>query len=97
MKLRISGSRGHREINPPVKDAELAHLGKLIGDGTENPWYRLEHVWEEQNPLQKLIGQNVNMDEVNFFAKRMESLTAYEQGVLETYAVEQGMTVSSNI
>jgi len=91
MKLRISGSRGHREINPPVKDAELAHLGKLIGDGTENPWYRLEHVWEEQNPLQKLIGQNVNMDEVNFFAKRMESLTAYEQGVLETYAAEQGM------
>ncbi len=26
MKLRISGSRGHREINLPVKDAELAHL-----------------------------------------------------------------------
>jgi hypothetical protein len=91
MKLRISGSRGHREINLPVKDAELAHLGKLIGDGTETPWYRLEHVWEEQNPLQKLIGQNVNMDEVNFFAKRMESLMAYEQGVLETYAAEQGM------
>lgn len=91
MKLRISGSRGHREINLPVKDAELAHLGKLIGDGTENPRYRLEHVREEQNPLQKLIGQNVNMDEVNFFAKRMESLTAYEQGVLETYAAEQGM------
>lgn len=88
MKLRISGSRGHREINLPVKDAELAHLGKLIGDGTENPCYRLEHVREEQNPLQKLIGQNVNMDEVNFFAKRMESLTAYEQGVLETYAAE---------
>lgn len=69
MKLRISGSRGHREINLPVRDAELAHLGKLIGDGTENPRYRLEHVWEEQNPLQKLIGQNVSMDEVNFFAK----------------------------
>lgn len=91
MKVRISGNGGHREINLPVKDAELAHLAKLVGDGTENLWYRLEYVQEERNPLQKLIGQKVNMDEVNFFAKRMESLSAYEQGVLETYAAEQGM------
>lgn len=91
MKIRISGNGGRKEINLPVKDAELAHLTKLVGDGTESLWYRLEYVQEERNPLKKLTGQKVNMDEINFFAKRMESLTAYEQGVLETYAAEQGM------
>ena len=91
MRVRISGNGGSREINLPVKDAELVRMAKRIGDGTDSLWYRLEHVREKRNPLQKLTGQTVNMDEVNFFAKRMESLTAYEQGVLETYAAEQGM------
>lgn len=43
-------------------------------------------VSEKDNPLQKLEGQFLNMDEVNFFARRMEHLTEYERKVLAVYA-----------
>lgn len=91
MKVRISGNGRYRDISLPLRDAELACLIKRVGDGTVNLWCRLEKTWEEHNPLQELIGQTVNMDEVNFFAKRLESLTTYEQSVLELYAQEQGL------
>ena len=97
MKVRISGNGGHRDINLPLKDAELAWLIKRVGDGTGNLWCRLEKTWGERNPLQELAGQTVNMDEVNFFAKRMESFTAYEQGVLELYAQEQGLKTMKDL
>ncbi len=97
MKVRISGNGGHRDINLPLKDAELAWLIKRVGDGTDNLWCRLEKTWGERNPLQELAGQTVNMDEVNFFAKRMESFTAYEQGVLELYAQEQGLKTMKDL
>ena len=68
MKVRISGNGRYRDISLPLRDAELACLIKRVGDGTVNLWCRLEKTWEEHNPLQELIGQTVNMDEVNFFA-----------------------------
>lgn len=53
MKVRISGNGGHRDINLPLKDAELAWLIKRVGDGTDNLWCRLEKTWGERNPLQE--------------------------------------------
>ena len=53
VKVRISGNGGHRDINLPLKDAELAWLIKRVGDGTGNLWCRLEKTWGERNPLQE--------------------------------------------
>lgn len=97
MKVRISGNGRYRDISLPLRDAELACLIKRVGDGAVNLWCRLEKTWEEHNPLQELIGQTVNMDEVNFFAKRLESLTTYEQSVLELYAQEQGLKTMKDL
>lgn len=46
---------------------------------------------EQDNPLHRFEGQTVNMDEVNFFAKRMESLTEYERKVLSAYVSDYGV------
>ena len=51
---------------------------RRIGIEETVPMCRLVEVSEKDNPLQRFEGQTVNMDEVNFFAKRMESLTEYD-------------------
>lgn len=91
MKVRVSGNTGYRDMELPMDDAKLAWLMERIGGSSKNLWCTMEKAWGERNPLQRFIGRNVNMDEVNFFAKRMASFTAYEQNVLEAYAYEQGM------
>lgn len=91
MKVRISGKGNYRDVELPMEDAQLAWQMKQIGGDSKNLYCTLERAWGERNPLRMLAGQKVNMDEINFFAKRLDSLTAYEQSVLETYAYEQGM------
>ena len=54
---------------------------------------RLAEVLEKDNPMEMLEGETINMDEANFFAKRMESLTGYERKVLAAY-VEENCTVN---
>lgn len=90
MKVRVSGNAGCRDMELPVEDAELAWLAERIGGGSGNLWCTLKKAWGERNPLRRLTGQEINMDELNFFAKRLDSFTAYERSVLEAYAYEQG-------
>jgi hypothetical protein len=77
---------GHRSIELPLSDEELNFQMRQMGMRETIPKGKLVKVSEKDNPLQKLEGQFLNMDEVNFFARRMEHLTEYERKVLAVYA-----------
>lgn len=85
MKITILNG-GHRSIELPLSDKELNFQMRQMGIRETIPKGKLVKVSEKDNPLQKLEGQFLNMDEVNFFARRMEHLTEYERKVLAVYA-----------
>lgn len=85
MKITILNG-GHRSIELPLSDEELNFQMRQMGMRETIPKGKLVKVSEKDNPLQKLEGQFLNMDEVNFFARRMEHLTEYERKVLAVYA-----------
>lgn len=76
---------GHRSIELPLSDEELNFQMRQMGIRETIPKGKLVKVSEKDNPLQKLEGQFLNMDEVYFFARRMEHLTEYERKVLAVY------------
>lgn len=86
MRVRILHAGKSRDISLPCSDMELNFIMKKAGSRETVPRCRLLSVVDEANPLTMLEGSTVNMDEVNFFAKRMESLTEYERKVLSVYA-----------
>lgn len=90
MRIKVlSGERKNIEL--PLSDAELNFQMRRIGIEETVPMCRFVEVLEKDNPLHRFEGQTVNMDEVNFFAKRMESLTEYERKVLSAYADDYGV------
>ncbi len=91
MRINVSENGKSLNVELPVEDAELAWQMKRLGYKNGNLCCTLETAWGEHSPLQRLVGQSINMDELNFFAKRFDSFTEYEQGVLGVYAYEQGM------
>jgi len=90
MRIKVL-SGGRKSIELPLSDAELNFQMRQIGIKETVPMCRLAEVLEKDNPLQRFEGQTVNMDEVNLFAKVMESMTAYERRVLYAYANENGV------
>ena len=91
MRIRVSGNGKFRDVELPVEDAVLAWEMGQLGNDNGNLYCTLEMTWGDRNPLQRFSGQNINMDEINFFAKRLDSFTEYEQSVLETYVYEGKM------
>ena len=85
MRIKVL-SGGRKNIELSLSDAELNFQMRRIGIEETVPMCRLVEVSEKDNPLHRFEGQTVNMDEVNFFAKRMESLTEYERKVLAVYS-----------
>ena len=81
MKIRGANGMSRRDMELPMNDSELSFHMKQIGVDESIPKCKLIEVWDKGNPLAPFIGQNVNMDELNFLAKRMESLTDYERNV----------------
>lgn len=88
MRIKVAGGTGVMEL--PVSDAELNVRLRGMGVRDVVPRCSLVRVMDTENPLSRLEGQIVNMDEVNFFAKRMESLTSYEQSVMAAFVNEKG-------
>lgn len=84
MKITILNG-GHRSIELPLSDEELNFQMRQMGIRETIPKGKLVKVSEKDNSLQKLEGQFLNMDEVYFFARRMEHLTEYERKVLAVY------------
>ena len=96
MRIKVL-SGGRKSIELSLSDAELNFQMRRIGIEETVPMCRLVEVSEKDNPLQRFEGQTVNMDEVNFFAKRMESLTEYERKVLSEYAEDYGVAVMQDL
>ena len=90
MRIKVL-SGGRKGIELPLSDAGLNFQMRRIDIEETVPMCRLVEVSEQDNPLHHFEGQTVNMDEVNFFAKRMESLTEYERKVLSAYAEDYGV------
>ena len=91
MRIKVL-SGGRRNIELPLTDTELNFQMRRIGIEETVPMCRLVEVIEKDNPLHMLEGQTVNMDEVNYFVKRMEGLTEYERKVLSAYASDYGVS-----
>lgn len=96
MRIKVL-SGGRKSIEWPLSDAELNFQMRRIGIEETVPMCRLVEVSEKDNPLHLLEGQTVNMDEVNFFAKRMDSLTEYERKVLSAYAEDYGVATMQDL
>lgn len=96
MRIKVL-SGGRKNIELPLSDAELNFQMRRIGIEETVPICRLVEVSEQDNPLHKFEGQTVNMDEVNFFAKRMKSMTEYERKVLSAYAEDYGVATMQDL
>ena len=96
MRIKVL-SGGRKNIELPLSDAELNFQMRRIGIEETVPICRLVEVSEQDNPLHKFEGQTVNMDEVNFFAKRMKSMTEYERKVLSAYAEDYGVATMKDL
>ena len=96
MKITILNG-GHRSIELPLSDEELNFQMRQMGIRETIPKGKLVKVSEKDNPLQKLEGQFLNMDEVNFFARRMEHLTEYERKVLAVYANDSDVSTIKDL
>ena len=48
-------------------------------------------VWDEPSYFGFLKGQTVSMDELNFFARRLDGMTEYEKRVVGVYSSETGI------
>lgn len=91
MKIRVTNGMNRRDVELPMSDSELTLHMKQIGIDESIPKCKLIEVRDKGNPIAPFIGQIVNLDEVNFLAKRMESLTDYERNVMEAYVTERGV------
>lgn len=96
MRIKVL-SGGRKNIELSLSDAELNFQMRRIGIEETVPICRLVEVSEQDNPLHKFEGQTVNMDEVNFFAKRMKSMTEYERKVLSAYAEDYGVATMQDL
>lgn len=96
MRIKVL-SGGRKGIELPLSDAGLNFQMRRIDIEETVPMCRLVEVSEQDNPLHHFEGQTVNMDEVNFFAKRMESLTEYERKVLSAYAEDYGVATMQDL
>ena len=96
MKITILNG-GYRSMELPLSDEELNFQMRQMGIRETIPKSKLVKVSEKDNPLQKLEGQFLNMDEVNFFARRMEHLTEYERKVLAVYANDSDVSTIKDL
>lgn len=85
MRIKVLNNR-QNYFKFPMTDAELNFEMRRLGIKETVPMCKIVDVSEDDNLIGLLEGETVNMDEVNFFARRLESLTSYERKVLSVYA-----------
>lgn len=74
MQIVVSNGNQRKRLNLPCSDAELNAAVRDIGIKDIVPYANIYSIAEPQSGLEHLIGQNVNLDELNFYVKRWESL-----------------------
>lgn len=84
MRIKVLNNR-QNFLKFPMTDAELNLEMRRLGIKETVPMCKIVDVLEDNNLMNLLKGEIVNMDEVNFLARRLGSLSAYERNVLSIY------------
>lgn len=79
------------DLNLPMDDAALTFQMKRHGAREVSPVCRLGKAVDAAQLLKSLEGQEVNLDEINFLAWYMKSLTDYQIKVMGAYVYEHGI------
>ena len=91
MKIRAKNREQTVDMTLPVTDMDMQYYMKRIGIENVMPVCCISEVGDEPPYFGFLKGQTVNMDELNFFARRMDGMTEYEKRVVGVYSSETGM------
>lgn len=91
MRIRAKNGEQTVDMTLPVTDMEMQYYMKCIGIEDIVPVCCISEVRDEPSYFGFLKGQTVNMDELNFFARRLDGMTEYEKRVVGVYSSETGM------
>ena len=91
MKIRAKNGEQTVDITLPATDMDIQYCMKCIGIEDIVPVCCISEVRDEPSYFGFLKGQTVNMDELNFFARRLDGMTEYEKRVVGVYSSETGM------
>ena len=91
MKIRAKNGEQMVDITLPATDMDIQYCMKCIGIEDIVPVCCISEVRDEPSYFGFLKGQTVNMDELNFFARRLDGMTEYEKRVVGVYSSETGM------
>lgn len=79
MKIRAKNGEQTVDITLPATDMDIQYCMKCIGIEDIVPVCCISEVRDEPSYFGFLKGQTVNMDELNFFARRLDGMTEYEK------------------
>lgn len=91
MKIRAKNREQTVDMTLPVTDMDMQYYMKRIGIEDVMPVCCISEVRDEPPYFGFLKGQTVNMDELNFFARRLDGMTEYEKRVVGVYSSETGI------
>ena len=91
MKIRAKNGEQTIDITLPATDMDMQYCMKCIGIEDIVPVCCISEVWDEPYYFGFLKGQTISMDELNFFARRLDGMTEYEKRVVGVYSSETGM------
>ena len=91
MKIRAKNGEQTVDITLPATDMDIQYCMKCIGIEDIVPVCCISEVWDEPYYFGFLKGQTISMDELNFFARRLDGMTEYEKRVVGVYSSETGM------
>ena len=91
MKIRAKNGEQTVDITLPATDMDIQYCMKCIGIEDIVPVCCISEVRDEPSYFGFLKGQTVNIDELNFFARRLDGMTEYEKRVVGVYSSETGM------
>ena len=89
MRIRVANGTRRDDITLPMEDGDLTDRMEGIGIGDIQPKCMLVTCIDGDPITGRLKGRMVDMDEVNYLIKRLESLTDYEKKVMSAYAEEK--------
>ena len=90
MKIRAKNGEQTIDITLPATDMDMQYCMKCIGIEDIVPVCCISEVWDEPYYFGFLKGQTISMDELNFFARRLDGMTEYEKRVVGVYSSETG-------
>lgn len=79
MQIFVSNGNQRTRMNLPCSDAELNAAVREIGIEDMVPYAKIRSIVEPQSGLEHLAEQRVNLDELNYYVKRWESLADYQK------------------